>query len=167
MRSTPRWNGRGAQEDARRQYRRLAYWMVATDGLGITVAFGLAYLVRFGPVRPSLDLALLIGVAPPVVIGIFAWLHLYSAFRLATAEEFHRLVLGITAGITLIATTSFWLRSSLPRFWIGLSWAASVAFVACGRRWWHHWISVRRARGKLTFRTLVVGTNEEAEHLPV
>ncbi len=139
--------------------------MVATDGFGIAVAFVVAYLVRFGAQPPSVDLALLIGVAPLVVIGIFAGLHLYSAFRLATAEEFRRLIWGISVGITLIATASFWLRSSLPRMWIGLSWALSVALVVAGRRWWHHWIAGQRARGKLTFRTLVVGTNEEAEHL--
>ena len=38
-------------------------------------------------------------------------------------------------------------------------------FTLISRRIWHAWIARKRVAGNLAFRTLIVGTNEEAVHL--
>jgi exopolysaccharide biosynthesis polyprenyl glycosylphosphotransferase len=60
---------------------------------------------------------------------------------------------------------SFWSKADLSRKWVGLSWAFSLIAALAARRFWHRWIGRQRARGRLAFPTLIVGTNVEASRL--
>jgi exopolysaccharide biosynthesis polyprenyl glycosylphosphotransferase len=107
---------------------------------------------------------LLVG-APFVVIALFASFHLYEAFRYTPAEEFRRILLAVTLGIVGLMMISFWSQAELSRYWVGVSWGLSLVAALVVRRLWHAWIGRERKRGRLTFSTLIVGTNREGAHL--
>jgi exopolysaccharide biosynthesis polyprenyl glycosylphosphotransferase len=151
---------------ARDEFRRLYRLVAVTDTLSIAVAMLVAYWLRFGPEVPEGDfLPLLVGT-PLVVVGVFASFHLYEAFRYTPAEEFRRIMLAVTLGIIVgLSTLSFWSKADLSRYWVGVSWGLSIVAALVARRLWHSWIGRQRKRGRLTFSTLIVGTNREGAHL--
>jgi len=152
---------RGTREAYRRVYRRIA----VTDALAVVLALGLAYWIMFGEVVPGADFALrLLGTAVAIVC-VFAAFHLYEAFRYTSAEEFRRIILAVTLGVAGLMIVSFWSRTEYSRGWVALSLAFAVVFTLISRRIWHAWIARKRVAGDLAFRTLIVGTNEEAVHL--
>ena len=159
--SVAKWSRRGTP----RQYRRVAVLIAVTDYLAILAAFLVADVIRFRFRATPFDFLAVIAVAPPAWLVIFGAFRLYSLQRFASAEEFRRVILAVTLGITAIAATSYWTKSEMSRVWIGLSWILALAFVLAVRRAWHHQIWRLRRKGRLTFRTLIVGTNDEAVHL--
>ncbi len=136
-----------------------------TDGLCILSAFSLAYLARFGASMPTMDFILVIALAPPLWLGVFAAHRLYGISRFAPAEEFRRLLTAITIGITLVVALSFWSHSSFSRLWLALVWLFSAVLVLASRRVWHGWLGRQKERGAFTFRTLIAGTNDEARRI--
>ena len=100
-----------------------------------------------------------------MVLAIFASAHLYEAYRFAPAEEFRRIILAVSASIAVVMLLSFWLKADLSRAWVGTSWALALLFALTARRLWHARFGHLRERGTLAFRTVVVGTNDEAERL--
>jgi exopolysaccharide biosynthesis polyprenyl glycosylphosphotransferase len=147
------------------QYRRLAYAMVVTDVLSVLVAFLLAFDIRFGLVRPPLDFLVVVALAPLVLVSLFAGFRLYRVQYFGSAELLRRIVAAVTIAISIIVTISFWSKASLSREWIGLSWIFTTAFILLSRRIWHWRMGHARRKGNLTFRTLIVGTNDEAARL--
>jgi exopolysaccharide biosynthesis polyprenyl glycosylphosphotransferase len=154
-----------AGPSARRQYQRLYRYIALTDTFSIAVAMLVAYWVRFHVRVPANDFLLLLLGTPFVVIGVFAALHLYEAFRYTAAEEFRRIILAVSLGIAGLMTLSFWFQADLSRSWVGMSWLFSIVLALAARRIWHVRIGRARAKGKLLFRTLIVGTNHEGHHL--
>ena len=150
---------------ARAAYRRLYGWVAASDVLAIEFALVCAYWIRFGVGAPTRDFGLLLIGAPFVVLAIFASGHLYEAYRFAPAEEFRRIILAVSASIAVVMLLSFWLKADLSRAWVGTSWALALLFALTARRLWHARFGHLRERGTLAFRTVVVGTNDEAERL--
>ncbi len=148
-----------------RRYARLAVLIALTDGLAILIAMLVAYLVRFGPHATRLKFLIAIVLAPPAWIAVLAAFRLYGTHRFASAEEFRRIVYAVTTGMVLVVVGSFWFKADLSRKWVGTSWALSLVLVLAERRLWHHRIWRLQKRGTLTFRTLIVGTNDEADHL--
>ena len=151
---------------ARDGFRRLYRLVAVTDTLSIGVALLVAYWLRFGleiPTRANFPW-LLVGT-PFVVIGVFASFHLYEAFRYTPAEEFRRIMLAVTLGIVGLMILSFWSQAELSRYWVGVSWGLALVAALIVRRLWHAWIGRERKRGRLTFSTLIVGTNREGAHL--
>jgi exopolysaccharide biosynthesis polyprenyl glycosylphosphotransferase len=100
-----------------------------------------------------------------LVIPVFGTFRLYSAHQLAPAEEFRRLILAVTVTVMSLFTISFWSSLSLSRLWLGLGWILSIVLALATRRIWHYYVWRVRGRGKLTFRTLIVGANEEGRRL--
>lgn len=149
----------------RSAYRWVAVWMAATDYLAFVAAFLLAYVLRFGLTPNGFDFLAVILIAPPIWVLIFAGFRLYSVSRLAAAEEVRRVAYAVTAGVTGVVAVSYWTKAELSRIWVSLSWVLSLLLVLLARRIWHHVIWRRRTRGDLTFRTLILGTNDEAAHL--
>lgn len=147
--------------DARSQYQRLTRWIVFSDGLSVVAAFGVAYLLSFGADPVDAPFAVVLALLPMAAAATFAMFQLYRVYRLTPAEEFRRLVLAVTVVVALVALGSFSSALEISRPWIGLSWLFSLGSVLLTRRVWHHEMGRRRIRGELTFRTLVVGTNEE------
>lgn len=154
-----------ALRSARSDYRRLYREVAVTDTLSIALAMVTAYWVRFGWRIPESDFLLVLLGAPLVVVGVFAAFHLYEAHRFAPAEEFRRIILAVSIGLTGLVTLSFWSQASFSRSWLVVSWALALILALGSRRVWHYWIGRARIDGRLSFPTLIVGTNEEAAHL--
>jgi exopolysaccharide biosynthesis polyprenyl glycosylphosphotransferase len=161
----PEADREGWPASVRAAYRWLGRWLALTDTLAVALALLLAYWARFDVRMPSRDfLSLLLG-APFVVVGIFASFHLYEAYRYTPAEEFRRLIWAVTIGVGGLMVLSFWSKADLSRSWVGLSWAFALVFVLVERRLWHAWMGRLRIRGRLSFPTVIVGTNAEASRL--
>jgi exopolysaccharide biosynthesis polyprenyl glycosylphosphotransferase len=139
--------------------------MALTDGLSIALALALASVVRFGFQMPARDIILLLVVAPFATVALFAGFRLYHAHRLTTAEEFRRVVLAVSVGAVGLATVAFLSKSSIPRLWVLLSWVLALALTPIDRLLWHRYVRRARSSGRFIFRTLIVGSNEEAVQL--
>jgi exopolysaccharide biosynthesis polyprenyl glycosylphosphotransferase len=161
--ATPRVGS--ALPSARRRYASLYRRMALTDALSVVAAMLIAYEVRFGIEIPEPEFLALSVAAPLFVVGMFALFHLYDAHHFTPAEEFRRIIVAVSVGVMGYATVSFWAKSSFSRGWIALSWGFTLVLTLFSRRLWHWYIRRARARGDLRFRTLIVGTNDEAAHL--
>ena len=150
---------------ARAGYARLYRWVAASDALAIELALVCAYWIRFGVGVPTRDFGWLLLGAPFVVWAVFASAHLYEAYRFAPAEEFRRIILSVSAAIAAVMLLSFWLKADLSRAWVGASWALALLFALTARRLWHARFGHLREAGVLAFRTVIVGTNDEAKRL--
>jgi exopolysaccharide biosynthesis polyprenyl glycosylphosphotransferase len=152
-------------ESARAQYRRLYRFIAATDILSVGAALLVASWVQVGLALPSGDaLALVLG-SPVVVLVVNSMFHLYDAYRYTPAEEFRRIILAVSLGLTGLVTFSFWSHADLSRLWLGVSWTLAIVFALGSRRLWHWHVGTLRGRGRLGFPTILVGSNAEARHL--
>jgi exopolysaccharide biosynthesis polyprenyl glycosylphosphotransferase len=153
------------RHSARAAYRRIYRLVALTDTLSIALALLLGYWARFSLRLPSKDFLLLVLGAPFAVVGVFAAFRLYDAYRFTPAEEFRRIILAVSLGLTGLVTLSFWSHAEFSREWLAMSWVFALLLALASRRMWHAEIGKLRAKGKLSFPTLIVGTNEEAHHL--
>ena len=151
----------------RTAYRRVYRLVALTDTLSVAVALLIAYWVRFDIRVPSSDFLLLLLGAPIVVFVVFAGFHLYEAYRYTPAEEFRRIIMAVSFGVGGLMILSFWSKADLSRMWVAVSWALSTVLTLGSRRTWHSWIGRQRLLGRLSFPTLIVGTNDEARRLAV
>jgi exopolysaccharide biosynthesis polyprenyl glycosylphosphotransferase len=148
-----------------RLYTSLYRWMAFTDCLCMVAALLIAYQFRFGKLWPSHDFWLVLLVAPFVTLAFGVGFRLYRTHQYSSLEEFRRIVLSLSMTLTSIVMLSFWSKASFSRLWIGYSWVLALLLAAMSRRFWHREIRRSWAHGELTFDTLIVGTNQEAEHL--
>jgi exopolysaccharide biosynthesis polyprenyl glycosylphosphotransferase len=150
---------------ANRLYTSLYRWMAFTDCLCVVAGLLIAYQFRFGELWPSDDFWLVLAVAPFVTLAFGVGFGLYRTHQYSSLEEFRRIVLSLSMTITAIVMLSFWSKASFSRLWIGYSWVLALVLAAASRRLWHREIRRGWSAGELTFDTLIVGTNSEAEHL--
>jgi exopolysaccharide biosynthesis polyprenyl glycosylphosphotransferase len=146
----------------RRDYLWLKAGLLLTDCVSVAAALVLAVAAHRGFSAQSLEVWWLTAVSPLLVGLVFSAFHLYSIQRMTAAEEFRRILLGVTMVITSIVTVSFWVDADFSRLWIGLSWAIAMAFVLGSRYAWRHIVHTARQHGRLVQRTLIVGANPEA-----
>jgi exopolysaccharide biosynthesis polyprenyl glycosylphosphotransferase len=147
------------------QFRRLYRRVGVTDALSVAAALLLAYWIRFDVRAPVGDFLWLLFATPIVMVAIFSGFRLYDANRFTPAEEFRRIILAVSVGLSGVATLSFWSHASLSRGWTAASWVFTLVLVLATRRLWHWHIWRARRDGRLTFPTLIVGTNDEARKL--
>jgi exopolysaccharide biosynthesis polyprenyl glycosylphosphotransferase len=147
------------------QYRRIYLAMATSDITSVVTGIVLADLLLSGPDGPG-DLLFLSLSCLPLVGLVFSGLHLYGAHLLSSAEEFRRLILGVSVVMVALVASPWWPASALSRLWIALTWFMSVSLVLATRRLWHRRIRRLRARGRMIARTIIVGTNGEAVELP-
>jgi exopolysaccharide biosynthesis polyprenyl glycosylphosphotransferase len=157
--------GVGRQSSVRDTYRRLYRFVALTDALSISLALLLAYEIRFPLKPPTIGSILLLVGAPIALLVIYGLFNLYDAYRYSAAEEFRRIILAVALVLGGISSLDYWSKAELSRAWVGLSWAFVTVAALSTRRLWHAKVGRDKARGKLTFPTLIVGTNDEAEHL--
>jgi exopolysaccharide biosynthesis polyprenyl glycosylphosphotransferase len=161
--SLPQVPAEGAR--ARQQYKRLYLSMAITDSFSVALALLLAYEIRFRWGVPPATFLQILGLTPLVVLAVFSAFRLYGTHQFTPAEEFRRILLAVTLGVTALGILSFWSRWSFSRFWVAMSWLLALVFALATRRLWHYYAGRERSKGRLTFRTLIVGTNDEAAHL--
>jgi exopolysaccharide biosynthesis polyprenyl glycosylphosphotransferase len=159
--------GVGRRSPTSRHYARLACWIALTDVLAIELAILLTRYIRLGMRSAGPNFATIMMVAPLVVVPIFAAFRLYSFSRLSPAEEFRRLfeATGVVVGVKLVLSLTLEggsIEDALSRGWLGLCWILAVILVLILREVWHKYMGRLRARGMLAYRTVVVGTNDEA-----
>jgi exopolysaccharide biosynthesis polyprenyl glycosylphosphotransferase len=154
-----------ARSDAGRQYRGHYLLMGLTDTLAVVAALLLADQLRFGRLPPPLELWLQLGTAAVTTPAVYLTMRLYRAHQVSTAEELRRILVAVSLIVPATALVSCWAPAAMSRAWMLLSWALGLVLALSVRRLWHWRIRWARRRGRLTFRTLIVGANLEAEHL--
>ena len=144
------------------EYRRLARNVAITDALSVLCGFALAHLLRSGPTIPPRGQLLVVLLAPPVWLAILSALRAYPIHRISPADQFRRLVTATSVGITLVVTLSFWTKEPFSRLWLALTWVTVLVALVSTRKLWEAWVNRRRVEGTFVYRTLIVGTNQEA-----
>ena len=149
----------------RRQHRVLYRWMAVTDSVSIVAALLAAHQLYFGPMKPTGDFLLVLLVAPVVTVACHLGCSLYRTHQFTSVEEFRRIILSVTASVMAIVLLAFWSPIPNSRLWIGYSWSFALVFTGISRRGWHNRIRHDWVLGRLTFDTLIVGINREAQSL--
>jgi exopolysaccharide biosynthesis polyprenyl glycosylphosphotransferase len=144
-------------------YRRIAAILVAADALAIVATLFLLHLQGPGYLGLNRDMVLVLLVAPVVWVAVFHSFGLYAVRHLAAPEEFRRVFSATTLGVVVITVGSIWWEEALDRPTLALTWLVALVFELLARRIvrWH--VGELRADGSLALRTLIVGTNEEAQ----
>ena len=161
QRRTPATAGFSARAGYRSLYRKVA----VTDGLSVGLAVLLARWLWLDVQVPAGRFLLLVLGAGFVAVAVFGAFHLYEAYRYTPAEEFRRIILAVSFCIGGLMLLSFWTHMELSRGWVALSWGGALLFALLTRRGWHWWVGRQRMNGRLSFPTLIVGTNAEGRHL--
>ncbi len=157
--------GAVAGPSTRAAYRRLYRAVALTDALSIGAALLAAYWLRFGFRSPQPYFLWVLLGTPVVMVVAYQAFHLYDAYRYTPAEEFRRIILAVSMGLFAVLALAFASKTDYSRQWLAASWALAILAALASRRLWHKRIGRGRRDGSLAFPTLVVGTNEEAEHL--
>jgi exopolysaccharide biosynthesis polyprenyl glycosylphosphotransferase len=144
----------------------LAVWIALSDAASIDTAILLTHGLRPESRPFSLEFLVVLAIAPILWVGVFALLQLYSFTRLSPAEEFRRLVEGsgiaVAIKVVLGLVANFTVLSVLSRGWLALTWSVALLLTLTTRQLWHRHMGRLRAEGHLSYRTLIVGTNDEA-----
>jgi exopolysaccharide biosynthesis polyprenyl glycosylphosphotransferase len=144
--------------------RRMSALLVGLDVLTILIALASVQLAGAGSLG-SRDFLLVAAVAPVVWVGIFHSFGLYGLHHLSAPEEFRRVISATTLGVLVIIVGGVWWQHALDRPSLGLAWLVGL-FAELGVRRAVRWrIGKGRADGSLALRTVIVGTNVEAESI--
>jgi exopolysaccharide biosynthesis polyprenyl glycosylphosphotransferase len=151
--------------DVTRQYHTHYVLMGVVDTLAVFLAMLLAYQLRFDRLLPTLDFWLLLLTVPLITPLVYLLMRLYRVHQFSTAEEFRRIIVAVSLIISATVMVSFWTKASFSRLWMLLSWGLALVLALSVRRLWHWRVRRMRLSNRLTFRTLIVGANLEAERL--
>lgn len=156
----------------RAQERLLLGGIMFGDALSLLFAFSIAYFIRFElqftffeDVVPSVDLHrwIILGMIP-VWIAIFAFFHLYDLnYLLGGTEEYSRVFTSCAVALSIIVLASFFIPVvRLSRGWIAVGCTLAFFCLIFDRFMFRRIAYQMRNRGMLMYRTLIVGTDEEA-----
>jgi exopolysaccharide biosynthesis polyprenyl glycosylphosphotransferase len=148
-----------------RLYRNLAIKLTLADAACLVFALMVSYVVRFGFRPMPADWVGLVATAPFVWIGVFRAFHLHAPQQISGWEQFKNVISASGVGVIAVAMVSFWSHSTFSRAWLGLTWAVVLIAELAVRRLFDRHIVKMRAAGRLAFRTLIVGANNEAGSL--
>lgn len=148
-----------------RQLRSLAIQMAFSDAFCLVLALLTSYAVFFGHMAMPTTWLWMVMSAPLLWCAVFYGFRLYSTHLLSNWEEFRATISASGIGIFIVMMVSFWSKSSFSRAWIGLTWALVTVLELVNRKLWRRHTSRLRVKGNLTFRTLIVGANHEADRL--
>ena len=153
------------QSSALRRYRSIALRLAVTDALCLIAALLLAWVARFGFTVLPVGYFAVVLTGPIIWLAIFHGFGLYAPQHLAPAEEFRRTILASAIGLMTVMLGSFWFKSSFSRVWVGLTLVFVVLFESIVRRAWRRYQERLKTKGLLTYRTVIVGANDEARRL--
>lgn len=151
--------------DARRRYKAIGVGLAATDAMCLSLALVAAWFVRNGFTLMDLDYVLVVLLAPLLWVAVFHGFGLYAPQHLHPAQEFRRTLGATSFGMLLVMVGSFWSESLFSRLWVAITWMFAMFLELLGRHAWRRYQGRLKADGRLAFRTLIVGTNEEAGRL--
>jgi hypothetical protein len=147
---------------ARSHYRALALILAGSDVLCLGAATQIAPALTVGRSQMSLPMVLAVCL---VWLGVFHGFRLYTPQHLSSAEMFRRVISATSVGTFLLFIITLGTPSALSRTSIGLTWALTLVLELGTRRVWDAWLSKMRRSRRLAYKTLIVGTNEEARRL--
>jgi exopolysaccharide biosynthesis polyprenyl glycosylphosphotransferase len=160
-------------------WRRIRLWLVVGDLLVLTLAFTLAYALRFwtgweifqpGAMRPGFYAGVTL-LFVPGWIGLFALYGLYNLRHLFHGSQEYALVFNASLlGVVMVIVISFLIPSFvIARAWLLLAWTLTVLLVSGWRFGARRYVYAQRHKGALMERTVIIGANAEgravAEHL--
>jgi exopolysaccharide biosynthesis polyprenyl glycosylphosphotransferase len=154
-----------ARQSALRGFRRMGAGLVVSDAGCVLAALIVVQVIRHGRASAWPDFLWVLAVALPLWVGVFHSFGLYRIKQISAWDEFRGIISASTVGVVLIMISTFWWKESLSRPWLGWTLGFVLIFELIVRRLWR-WHARRSKRlGRLAFRTLIVGTNDEGQHL--
>ena len=162
----------GAQRDAVRvvsgapeRFRRIGRWMAVTDAICMATALILSFLFRYGSLDMPMGYLAVVGIAPFVWVGTYRLYSLHRPQLLSSWEEFRRTISASSVGMVAVIMGSFWTQASLPRLWVGATWALVLFFELASRRAWRKHVGKLQEQGRLALRTLIVAAGNEHKRI--
>jgi exopolysaccharide biosynthesis polyprenyl glycosylphosphotransferase len=146
----------------RRAFRRLTLGLVLADALCIIGTLLLVDLLHPNTRGSSGHFLLVLVVAPVAWVAILHAFHLYGGDHLPPWEEFRGIISATAVGVVVIIVGSFWWDETLSRTWLGWAWVFALLFELVVRRVFRWYVRHAKRTGRLTLRTLIVGTGTEA-----
>jgi exopolysaccharide biosynthesis polyprenyl glycosylphosphotransferase len=151
--------------DRLRRYRAIAMGLAVTDAACIVAALMTSYQVRYSMrPMPMRELAI-VAIAPFLWVAVFRAFNLYLPQQLPPSDEFRGIIGASSLGIVLLVVASYWSKAAFPRAWLGLAWLLALLFELGTRRGWEAYRLRLKRDGRLSLRTLIVGTTGEAGRL--
>ena len=151
--------------NALRGYRQISRGLMATDAACLVIALLVGYYLRYDNRAMPIGESLTVLFAPLLWLAAFQAFGLYAPQHLSPPEEFRRIFGASGVGIVLLVVASYWSHSSFSRLWMGATWVLALVLELVSRRAWRHHQLRLKHRGRLSFRTLIVGTSAEAGRL--
>ncbi len=148
-----------------RRYRRVTVGVAMSDALSIMVSLTGAALVAFGWRSLPSDVLVTIFAAPIAWWAAFASARLYRPQNLPAWAEFRSIVGATSVGVALLMVASVALQRREMQVVLALTWGFALLLEVVSRRLWAREVGRLRHRKELVYRTLVVGTNDEAAQL--
>lgn len=149
---------------ARDLYRLLGAGFAVTDALCLSAALLFSHQIRYSTWFTH-DYIVAQTLSVVLWVIVFKSFGLHSPERLSPPEEFRRVFNAASVGLMLMVMTTFWSHSGFSRMWVAMTYVLSVLFELAARQLWRKYLYRLRVSGALAFRTVIVGTNDEAGHL--
>lgn len=143
-------------------YRRIAVTLALADAICILGTLLFVHVQANKAVRLTTDIGLVLLVAPFVWVALFHSFGLYSIRHLSAPEELRRLIGAVTLGVAVILVGSVWWDQAMNRWTLALTWLVALFFELVVRRLTRLHVRRQKRLGKLSLRTAVVGTSDEA-----
>lgn len=146
--------------------------LLVNDGIGMAVAFRLAYWLRFelnlpifqleAAASPPFYLALVVALVPLWIL-VFAIGGVYQRkVLLGGTQEYALVFRATTIGLLLVILAGFFEpQFIIARGWLLLAWALTFFLTSSGRFWLRRVAYSLRGRGYFLSRALIVGANAE------
>lgn len=162
--------GRGARPFSIAQRRALIVSaLLVSDGVMLTLAFWLAYLLRFRalPYYGMYDMA---GYMRLFALSLPAWLTIFAIFQTYSRDylfgglgEYAQVFHAVSVGMLALIVFGFMERGELAisRGWLLLAWALAFLLTAVGRFGVRRAVYALRRHGHLLSPALLVGANQE------
>ena len=149
----------------RERYQKIAVGLAASDALCVCVALFAGWFIRwqFRPLNSSY--VLIVASAPLLWVAVFRAFGLYSPQHINGATEFRRTLGATSLGMLLVMVVSFWSKASFSRGWVAISWLVAFLLEVTVRHAWRSHEARLKLDGRLAYRTLIIGTNQEAARL--
>ncbi len=158
-----------------RKQQRLIFILALlfSDAVALSLAFAFAYIVRFQSGLPFFEDApisrethlWLAAALLPIWLIVFAFFQLYNLhYLLGGTQEYSRIFNACSVALTLLILGTFLVPViRVARGWVALAWIAAFLLVSLERFLWRRVAyRLRVNRRWLTWRTLIIGTDEEA-----
>jgi exopolysaccharide biosynthesis polyprenyl glycosylphosphotransferase len=150
----------------RRSAQRIVVRMVA-DAMAISTALFIASIIRFeilpGAPAATVDYALVVMLATPVLVAVFWFYGLYEPRQvLSPVTEFKQVFHGMVTGTVLLLLSDSILNLKLARGWVLAAFVGGCIVGGGERLLIRKLLHYMRRRGGDVTRTIVLGANHEA-----